>query len=187
MSSRLQPAILGGVFIGVLSALPVVNIGNCCCCLWVVGGGALAAYLLQQSRATPITTGDGAVVGVLAGVVGAVVHTILNIPISLMFGPMQADLMQRLRSTGGQVPPEVQQFLDQMQGGGSTVFILIGFCYMLVVGVIFGALGGLLGALFFRKDLPPPPPPMSSPTGFGGPFEPPPYSAPRPPLPPEGA
>ena len=41
-SGRLQPALLGGVFIGVMSSLPIVNIGNCCCCLWVLAGGALA-------------------------------------------------------------------------------------------------------------------------------------------------
>ena len=35
---KLQPALYGGLFIGVLSALPLINIGNCCC-LWVIGGG----------------------------------------------------------------------------------------------------------------------------------------------------
>ena len=43
MNDRLQPAFWGGLFIGVLSALPLVNAGNCCCCLWVLCGGALAA------------------------------------------------------------------------------------------------------------------------------------------------
>jgi hypothetical protein len=43
MQERLQPALWGGVFIGVLSALPLVNLGNCCCCLWVLVGGGLAA------------------------------------------------------------------------------------------------------------------------------------------------
>ena len=41
-SSRLQPALLGGVVIGVLSALPVINVANCCCA-WILFGGALAA------------------------------------------------------------------------------------------------------------------------------------------------
>ena len=50
-SGRLQPAFYGGLFIGVLSALPLVNAGNCCCCLWVVAGGVLAAYLRQQNHA----------------------------------------------------------------------------------------------------------------------------------------
>ena len=32
---KLQPALFGGLFIGVLSALPLVSVGNCCC-LWVI-------------------------------------------------------------------------------------------------------------------------------------------------------
>ena len=53
---------------GVLSALPLVAAGNLCCCLWVVSGGVVAAYLLQQNQSAPITPGDGALVGLLAGV-----------------------------------------------------------------------------------------------------------------------
>jgi hypothetical protein len=45
---KLQPALFGGLFIGVLSALPIINIANCCC-LWVIGGGVLATYLMQLS------------------------------------------------------------------------------------------------------------------------------------------
>ena len=30
---RLQPALYGGLVIGVLSGLPIVSMGNCCCCL----------------------------------------------------------------------------------------------------------------------------------------------------------
>ncbi len=36
---------------GVLSALPFINILNACCCLWVVTGGVVAAYLLQERDA----------------------------------------------------------------------------------------------------------------------------------------
>ena len=54
-----------------LSALPVINLANCCCA-WVLFGGALASYLMQQDHPVPITAGDGAIVGLLAGVVGAV-------------------------------------------------------------------------------------------------------------------
>ena len=92
-ASKLQPAILGGVFIGVLSALPIISAGNFCCCLWVLSGGALAAYLLQQNQSSPVDAGDGAIVGLLAGLIGAVVHTLLSIPIVLFFGPMQAQFM----------------------------------------------------------------------------------------------
>jgi hypothetical protein len=179
-ASKLQPALLGGLFIGVLSALPVISIGNCLCCMWVIGGGMLAAYLLQQNQITPIAASDGAVVGVLAGLAGAVVSLIISIPIGLLFGPIQADVMQRIVSSTGDMPPEVRAAIENMQqsGGFSIIGILGGFVVMLFVGVIFGSLGGLLGALFFKKDAPPPPTPPIPQTPFGGaPFNPPPPTA----------
>ena len=52
----LQAPLLGGLFIGVLSALPCHQLGNCCC-LWIVGGGVLAAYLDQQNDQRPTRPG----------------------------------------------------------------------------------------------------------------------------------
>ena len=72
-SGRLQPALYGGLFIGVLSALPLVNVGNCCCCLWVVCGGVLAVYLRQQNSPFAVTSAEGALVGLLAGLFGGVI------------------------------------------------------------------------------------------------------------------
>jgi len=86
---KLQPALYGGVFIGVLSALPLVNLGNCVCCLWVVAGGALALYLMQQNHPYPVTAADGALVGLLAGVIGGVLGALLSIPIQMALGPVQ--------------------------------------------------------------------------------------------------
>ena len=65
--SRTQPALLGGLVIGVLSALPVINIANCCCA-WILLGGALASFLMQQNHPERIGVGDGALVGLTAGV-----------------------------------------------------------------------------------------------------------------------
>src|SRR4029450_7808478 len=103
-ASKLQPVLLGGVFIGVLSALPIVSAGTFCCCLWVLSGGSLAAYLLQQNQPTALTSGDGAIVGLLAGIVGAGVDTILSIPIVLLFGPMQVQVIHRGPENAHQTP-----------------------------------------------------------------------------------
>ncbi len=84
--AKVQPALLGGVTIGVLSALPVVN---CCCCAWILFGGALASYLMQQNHPEPIEVGDGAIVGLLAGVIGAFVWLIVSIPINTAMAPDQ--------------------------------------------------------------------------------------------------
>jgi hypothetical protein len=174
--AKLQPALLGGIVMGVLSALPVVNLVNVCCCGWVLFGGALAAYLMQQNHPAPITPVDGAIVGLLAGVVGAGVNTLLSIPLAMMMGPFQAQIIERMLETGRDLPPEARTILENMRGGTAIgVGVVFGFFVMLVVGSFFGAIGGLLGSLMFTKPAPPPPPPAPP-----SPFEPP------PPLPPSG-
>jgi hypothetical protein len=160
--AKLQPALLAGVAIGVLSSLPVVNLANLCCCAWVLFGGALASYLMQQNHPAPITAGDGATVGLLAGVVGAVAGTLISIPISVAMGPFQADMVERVLQSARDMPPEARDILENMQTGPAIgVGLFFSFLAMLVAGCFFGLIGGLLGALIFKKDLPPvvPPPP----------------------------
>src|SRR5215510_7418186 len=93
-SAKTQPALLGGVAIGVLSALPVINLANCCCA-WILFGGALAAYLMQQNHPEPIQIGDGAIVGLLSGLIGAFVWLIISVPINLMMSPFQQRMARR--------------------------------------------------------------------------------------------
>ena len=159
-ASKLQPAVLGGVFIGVLSALPIISLGNCCC-LWVIGGGVVAAWLLQQNQALPIEVADGALVGLLAGLIGAVIHLLVQIPLTLALGPMQAEFMRRAVEGAGDLPEELGPMLELFDenAGFSVLGLMINFLFMLVIGGIFATLGGLLGALFFKKDVPPVLPP----------------------------
>lgn len=180
--SKTQPVLLGGLAIGVLSALPVVNIANCCCCLWVVLGGALAAWLLQQNDPEPISTTDAAVTGLLAGLVGAVIGSVIAIPLNMITGPMmQGWLDQIIRSTP-ELPPEFVDAFEQArqgQDGSLGVAVAMGivwFMMSLVIYSVFAAAGGALGAVFFRKpasprfDVPPPPPPLVPPQSPTSPF-----------------
>lgn len=170
MASKTQPVLLGGLLIGVLSALPVVSMGNCLCCAWVVLGGVMAVSLLQQSQSSPVSTGDGALVGMLAGLVGAVVGSLLAIPIQMLMGPMAADTLQQLLERGDDVPPQVRDLLAQVSSGGvGWALALAGFVVNLLVNAIFGALGGLLGTVLFKPSTPPPPPPVP---GFADPDRP---------------
>ena len=155
-ASRLQPALLGGLVLGVLSALPIVNMGNACCCLWVIAGGVAAAYLLQNNRTAPISSGDGAAVGFLAGVFGAIVWQLLAIPVTVIMGPIQARMLERMLDTGD-MPENVRQIFETLQqnAGFSIARFILGSVFTLFVSVIFSTLGGLLGAAMFRKKLPP--------------------------------
>jgi uncharacterized protein DUF5518 len=157
-----QPALIGGVVMGALSALPLVSAGNLCCCLWVIAGGAIAAYLLQQNTSIPITPGDGAMVGLLAGLVGALVQFAISIPIGIMVAPMERAMMQRVLEMAGTMPPEVRDMIERYSGNEAAMGIglmvarhVIGLVFWLVVGGIFSTIGGVLGALIFKKDLPP--------------------------------
>jgi hypothetical protein len=152
---KLQPALFGGLFIGVLSALPVINIANCCC-LWVIGGGVLATYLMQQNHPYPIAVADGALVGLMAGVTGGVLGTLLSIPMEMMMGPFQRQIMERVLSNNPDIPEETRRMLENMNVGGLAIAFKLVFS--VCVGAVFGMLGGLLGvAIFKKKDLPPPP------------------------------
>jgi len=154
MNDRLQPAFWGGLFIGVLSALPLVNAGNCCCCLWVICGGALAAYLRQQSSPTQIDSAEGALVGLMAGAIGGVIASLLSIPLQAIAGPFQRQMMERILASNPDVPPEAREAIQRFAGGRTLQ--LVGIIVSIVIDVIFGLLGGLLGVAIFKKKTPPP-------------------------------
>jgi hypothetical protein len=160
-SGRLQPALLGGVFIGVLSALPIISAGNCCCCLWVLAGGVLAVYLRQQNTPGSLEASEGALLGLMAGVIGGVIAAILSIPINMFLGPMQAEWMRSIiegMNQGNQeMPPEIREQMENWAvGGGMQALNAI---FFIIVSTVFGMLGGLLGVAIFKKSAPPPPPP----------------------------
>jgi hypothetical protein len=183
MSSKLQPALLAGLVLGVLSSLPIVSAGNCCCGLWFVTAGVLAAWLMQQNQPLPITLGDGALAGLLAGVVGTIVWAILYVPLQAVTGVWQRQFAERVLESAGDLPSNFREILESSQGSGRLVFGLVfGFLFMLVVGVAFTTLGGLIGALLFKKEGPPPAGPLGPPPVLPPPTMPPPLVPPVPPT-----
>jgi hypothetical protein len=145
---------------GVLSALPLVNIGNACCCLWVVAGGVVAAYVLQQNQAAPISPGDGALVGLLAGLIGALVQAVVSIPLDLVVGPMERAMLQRLMDMSGNMPPDLRDVFERVgrESQNPAMFVMrrvVGLFFWLCIGGIFSTVGGVIGAAIFKKKLPP--------------------------------
>ena len=147
---------------GVLTALPIVNVGNACCCMWVVSGGIVAAYVFQQNQATPIEPGDAALAGLLAGLFGAVVTVVVSLTLDLIVGPMYRELAQRAIDMAGSMPPDLRDVLDRVsrRGPPTLAFLIVAKAVSLMVwgflGAIFSTIGGLLGGLMFKKRLPPP-------------------------------
>jgi len=173
MNSKLKPAIIGGVVVGLLSAIPIVNFLNICCCLWAILGGMLASYLYIKASPTPVKAGDGAVLGVLSGVVGGAIYIVIGIPIGwLLRGPIYALLISLIERVN---PAQVEMMRQSMAGQSIIGAIIRGIIFAIIL-VVFSTVGGLLGVPIFEKrkggpNLPPPP------QGFGGGAPPAGYSA----------
>lgn len=146
---RWQAALIGGAFTGVLSALPLISVANLCCCLWVVGGGTVTAYLMQQGQPQPLQLVDAALGGFLAGVIGAFVYAVAMVPIQLVTAPFQRGLTEMFDSRD--VPPEMLEMLEQLSTNG-LIATIVGFAAMLFAGMVFSTVGGVIGALVFRRE-----------------------------------
>jgi hypothetical protein len=154
---RLQPILVGALVMGVLSALPIIAVGNICCCLWVISGGLVAAYLLQQGQPLPLSPADGAFVGFLAGIAGAFVYLVISLPVDILIGPMEREMMRRMvENMGG--AEGFRNYADRADLVAAPIRAVLGFLTMLFVGAIFSTVGGLLGALLFKKAPAPAPP-----------------------------
>ncbi len=160
MSLLKRPEVLGGVTLGVLSALPVVGAFNCCCA-WILLGGAVAAQQQQEQQPLPISNSEGADVGFRAGVLGALIWVVLSWPIGLLLRPVIQRYVERALESRD-LPPEVQNLLASMGTGSETpwAMVFVGNLLLLMVCALVAALGGLFGAMYFRKPEPPPPPPI---------------------------
>jgi hypothetical protein len=156
-SDRLQPAFFGGLFIGVLSALPIVSAGNCCCCLWAISGGVLATYLRQQNSRYQVTAAEGALVGLMAGAIGGIIYVVLSLVLAPIVGPMQQQMFEGMMRGQEDMPPEVRDIFERMGSMGALMGVMA--VVNAIVYTVFGLIGGLVGVALFKKDAPPPPPP----------------------------
>jgi hypothetical protein len=151
--NKYQPALLGGLFIGILSSLPLVGNLNVCCCLWVVVGGLLATYLRQQQIPGPIETSEAVLNGLIAGLIGALLCVIGDYVLLRVTGPLWQDQFRSQIEGNPDIPPQLRDLILRFAlGGGAALFKLV---ITLPVYAVFSTLGALLGLAFFKKKLPP--------------------------------
>lgn len=153
MINKLKPALVGGLIAGILCVVPIVST---CCCIWAALGGLLASFMYVKSSTAPVTTGEGAVVGLLTGAVGSLIYLIIQIPLALIFG--LASMEEAFRRSGVEVPLS-----------GIAMMLLSAFLVVVLI-LVFSTIGGLVGVPIFekRKGPQPPPPPQDFGAGPGG-------------------
>jgi hypothetical protein len=148
----LKPALIGAVALGVLSSLPLVN---CFCCAWIIGGGVLAASLYVRDSPVPVSLGRGVVLGLLTGVLGAIVISLFAVPLQMLMNPGLGfvEQMQKSMDQFPNVPPESRQMFQAM-AAHRGFFYAMGLIFMLVICGLFGMVGGAVGVALFEKRKP---------------------------------
>jgi hypothetical protein len=166
--SMIQPALVGGVLLGITSAFPVIEWLNCACCLLVIGGGLLASYLYLRDYPTnvdPMTYGDGGLLGLLTGLIGGLVWAAVEIPLTYFKNYLGMDLqdLARLETLLGdtKVPP----FLEDFVAGGALGLgvLLVSLFLQLIIAIVFASVGGIIGVALFGSKTPADPQPPVSP------------------------
>jgi hypothetical protein len=159
-SGKFVPALVGGAVAGVLSLLPgflkadAFVILSFLCVVWALIGGAVAAKLYINRSPNPVRPGEGAVVGLIAGVIGAIIYLVLDTPVAYA------------------IHGEYIEFVSSQQENkisAGAFFALTGIAGAVTI-TGFSVLGGLIGVSMFEKrrgaqhtSMPPPPP------GYGQP------------------
>lgn len=151
-----RPALLAGIVLAVLSALPILS---CCCFIWLIGGGVLAAYFLRNEFAGEITPGLGVRLGLLTALLGSIFWQILDIPLSLI--DSRAEGLRRLEEmirASDKMPAESLQVLERLFSLFSNplnpLVIILGLASKLILCGALTTLGGILGVAFFGKPKP---------------------------------
>jgi len=149
----MRPALLAGIVLAVLSALPVVS---CCCLIWLVGGGVLAVYFLRNEMAGEISPGLGARLGLLTALFGAVFWQLLDLPMSLIDGRGESlrQIEELIRNTENLPAESIQifeRFLAMFNNPFNPAVIVFGILSKLFLCGVLTTLGGVLGVAFFGK------------------------------------
>jgi hypothetical protein len=146
------PALVGGAVAGILSALPFVN---CLCCLWIIGGAMLASYLLSKNSTVSLSAGDGAIVGIFAGIIAAVAHSLVSLPLQGFNRRWLQVFMEQFSQFAEEMPSGWEKLLEQQTRATSLPLFLLGLVILAAIYAILGALGGVIGASLFGRKKPP--------------------------------
>jgi Protein of unknown function (DUF4199) len=160
----LIPVLIGGAVMALVSYFPVLNLINCLCGAGIMGSAVLAVWFYKKSYPDDeyFGPGDGAKIGLLSGIVGAFIYSLLFIT---MFGTMSPDFRYEfeealeesmsMMEAQGQDPVAVEQASQLVMNVFNNPFML--FSSILLVSLLlfagFGALGGAIGGKILKSKM----------------------------------
>lgn len=168
--SKWRAGLIGGAVIGVVAGIPGISLINCCCCAGVWLGGLLTMVLYKNEftpEMQPLESSDALILGLVSGIGGAFISTLIGVLILAILGPVEAEFLrsiiekalERLAEDGSLPSDAVEQLREQfetsLKDSASVSGILGNLFVTLIVYPIFSILGALLGYALFRPKNPP--------------------------------
>lgn len=155
--SMLLPAAIAGGSLGFLSGLPY---SSCGCCLWAAGAGFLAAFLYSKNcrdAGAEFDTGKGGVLGLLTGAIFGIAGSLVAGTMTIMQGELDAEALREGIENNPMItdPEAAAQAAQMIESVGPMFFVLLIALIWIVLGVLFGAIGGLFGGMAFKVEAAP--------------------------------
>lgn len=158
--SKFTPVLISSFLMVFISIFPVLNMLNLLCCAGIILGGAAGTwyYARQLEKAGQfIQNKDGIMIGLLAGIISAIVYVIFSTTIMMIAKQNPVELVYKMTEQWGfTIPPESEKILRTVyeefnKNGFSTIMIGVELFSRIVSHCIFGPIGGLLVASVFNK------------------------------------
>jgi hypothetical protein len=149
---RLNPksaaVVSGGLFLGVLTGLPVIGWGGV---LWALLFGAFTVFLYIQRAPQPAQYTDGVVLGAIAGTIGSFIQLVISLVLGvlyLIFAGLSSAARPRQPDPWFGPPSQAFEMLSAFGTAGYMIFSSLAFFVPLI---LLAMLGGLLGVVWFES------------------------------------
>ena len=154
--NRLRPVIIGTLSISAISIMPIINIVNLFCCAGIILGGAIGAMFYNRQLSNfnqQITTKDGAIMGLLAGILSAIIVTGINLLMVLYsnINPI-TEILEAVNTFSKDLPQEVydqmKHFSDEFERYGySPTLTFVSLIINVIIYPLFASIGGIIVAM----------------------------------------
>lgn len=158
--SKFTPVIISSFLMVFISIFPVLNLLNLLCCAGIIIGGAAGTYYYGrqlEKTGSFIQNKDGIMIGLLAGIISAIIYVIFSTLIMMISQQNPVELVYKMTEQYNiPIPPESEKMLqtvfnEYQKNGFSTIMIGVELFSRIVSHCIFGPLGGLLAASIMNK------------------------------------
>lgn len=158
--NRVLPVLYGAMIMTILSVFPLLNLINIFCCAGVAIGGFAGVYFYSRQLANtniPMTSKDGGMIGLLSGILAAVLVSGFGVLAGLLsqINPM-TEMVKMLDDSGFSIPTEMLSYVDKFSEeynryGFSPSIAVFSFLLHMILFPLFGSIGAIIGVSVFSK------------------------------------